>query len=85
MLTASNFTQATHYMDVQKEPSETFMKLIMEENQIDEKHPPAPLKWGRKKAPTARLMYQKMLRREHFSMKEMERGFIFSKDYPCIG
>ena len=61
------------------------MKVIMGEDQFDEKFLPAPLKWGRRKEPIARMMYSKVRKHEHFSMKVMEKGILVSKEYPCLG
>ena len=85
MLTASNFGQASHYIDIQREPSTSFMNVIMGETKIDEQYLPAPLKWGRRKEPIARLMYLKLLRRNHFSMKVQEKGFLLCKENPFLG
>ena len=85
LLTASIFSKANHYIDKQAEPPASFMKIIMGENQYQEQYLPAPLKWGRNKEPIARMMYQRLHRRNHFSLKVLEKGFLLSKEYPCLG
>lgn len=85
MLTASNFAQACSYMEKQKDPSNSFIKSIMGENQICEQFLPKPLKWGRRKEPIARLMYTRLCRREHFSLKVQEKGFLVCQEHPTLG
>lgn len=85
LLTASIFSKANHYIHKQAEPPASFMKIIMGENQYQEQYLPAPLKWGRNKEPIARMMYQRLHKRNHFSLKVLEKGFLLSKEYPCLG
>lgn len=85
MLTASNFEKACHYIDKESEPSKSFICSIFGENQLDENRLPLPLKWGRRKEPLARLMYQRLFRRYHFAMKAREKGLLVSEQYPFLG
>lgn len=84
MLTASNFGKACHYIDINKDPPTSFLKTIMGESTI-EKHLPQPLKWGRRKEPVARLMYKRVFKRNHFSLKVKEQGILLNEIYPCVG
>ena len=85
LFTTSNFRQASHYIDAKKEPSPSFLNMIMGRSKIDDRLLPAPLKWGRRKEPVARLMYLKLLRRNHFSMKVQEKGFLLCQENPVLG
>lgn len=85
MLTASNFGKASHYMEIEKDPPPSFVKAIMGESLIDEQYLPKPLKWGRQKEPVARIMYKKLCRREHVSLRVKETGILLNEQYPSLG
>lgn len=64
-ITASNFCEACHVIDKDRLTSKTLMKKIMGENVLNEHLLPPSLKWGRKKESIARILYGRVLKKQH--------------------
>lgn len=86
LITASNFSEACHVIDKDRLPSKTLMKKIMGKNVLDEHQLPPSLKWGRKKESIARILYGRILKKQHSCKSIMVRevGLLMSEKYPAF-